>query len=52
MIADDPRREQPSDRARIGVVAGGRLGDAEVAALTVALTRAGGDHAPAPDAVP
>ena len=52
MSADDPQRAQPADRARIEVVASGRLSDAELAALALALTPGGGDDAPAPDTVP
>ena len=50
MSADDDAQTHPSDRARIEVVAGGRLSDAELAALVLALTPGGGD-APAPDTV-
>lgn len=46
MSADDAARTQPADRADIEVVAGGGLSDAEIAALTVALTP-GGTDAPA-----
>ncbi len=51
MSGDDTDGAPPPGRGRIEVVAGGRLSDAEVAALVLALTP-GAPDAPAEEAVP